>query len=58
MHGGASNAAGAGEKAGDEAGKTPKGTAGQVAKPVDGAVHDEYDRLKSAAIDFFKARGK
>ena len=54
----ASNTRSAVEKAGDEAGKTSKGIAGQVAKPVDGAMRDEYDRLKSAAIDFFKGWGK
>jgi hypothetical protein len=52
------NAASGVAKAGNEAGKTPKATAGPAAKPVDAAVGDEYDRLKSAAIDFFKGRGK
>ena len=53
----ASNTASAVEKAGDEAGKTAEGAVGRVAKPVEGAMRDEYDRLKSAAIDFFKGWG-
>jgi hypothetical protein len=62
----ASNTASTGDKGGDEAGTTPKATdvpaakpaAGPVTKPADGPTRDEYDRLKAAAIDFFKGPGK
>jgi len=54
----ASNAAGAVANAGNAAVKAVEGAGGQVASAVTGVGGDAFDRLKSAAIDFFKDWGK